>query len=812
MLERASECGSLPGGAASRGARVTDHPVLRLQQLAGNAAVARALGRSGSPPVVQRCGSLKRDCDCPAEHKAAALAQERTDDGEQFDVIGDAAPPVQRQPAEGVRRGLPGRPTVQREPPPGRDGMSFQGHYLSADVGQLRTELELLVVERGAEGAESYAYAFLRMGPEELIRLQFKGVEPELVKRVQAAFEPVVKEFQTGRKAYVGSFRGEAAAGARLVLDKSKTALENERDLYLEKDGRKPDLDGMRTAAKALAARRRSGDAAAEKARTAFTAMRTQLQQPAHPGTFAPQPIMPFFPDPALREAAGLTNEAWYREEQEYAKLRGKHEATFPALAMYAANEDGNAADRLEDLPTWGFFADSRMRSKVLEELYKRLDNNREAMDDLTDEDRVWDLPKVIDLGLKGRNAKPFEEKWVRYRAEQVQQAKADRQRLLAAITLGFAVAAGVLSLGAAAAPAAAAGTAVLAGFAAAAQAGTTALTIATAYQELMDYRFKKATSDTALDQANSLAKEDPSLLWLAVTLVGAGLEVSSLRAAFTTLREAVVAARAARNVVGLAEDAAKAGIPAAVGESIVNRVRAEIDALGPVAADPATLRATASLSSDALAKEPDLLRKEFQLAQSSSRRRVIQNDVYSEEVILENGHVWRKQRDNGHWCRFSNDPLCFIFGEGGDGHIDQFTATRTARQGTWSGEPGRSDFTPNDPVALVRAGYRPIPYRNGYPDFSEFAEGRALLPRNQYAIPDRALHERLADRALARSRGWMLPNNEPDVARAVAFRNNPADPMTWHHVEGDNVMLLVPRPIHRAGQHAGGFSTPVLP
>ena len=754
--------------------------------------MAEAIRRGVVVPTVQRCGPASPDCDCPAEEKAAAAGN----------VVAGVA---QRLSAD--------RPTIQRAPPPAREGVSFQGHYLSTDAGQLRTELETLAAEKGAEDAESFAYRFLRMGPEERIRLQLKGVEPALVDRVQAAFEPVLNKFQRDRKDYVKNFRSEAAAGARLVLQKSRAALESERDLYLEKDGRKPDLDGLRKAAKALAARRRSADAAAAKAKTAFTAMRTQLQQPAHPGSFAPAPIVPYFPDPALREAAGTTNEAWFQEEQEYGKLRATHETAFPALAMYAENEDGKAADRLQDLPTWGFFADSRMREKVIQELSRRLENNREATEDLKDENRVWELPRVIDLALRGRNAKPHEEKWVRHRVAQLQEQKAERQRLLAAITLGFAVAAGVLTLGAAAAPAAAAGTAVLAGLAATAQAGTAALTIATAYQELMDYRSKKAMQETSLDRANDLAKDDPSLLWLAVTLVSAAVEVSALRAAFSTLRGSVLAARSARNTVSLAEDVGKvAGLSPTAGESIVNRVRAEIDAMAPQATDPATLRATAALSSDKLAQQPDLLRKEFQLAQSSPARRAIQNDVYSEEVILENGHVWRKQRENGRWCRFSNDPLCFIFGEGGGGHIDQFSVPRKARQGTWSGEPGRSDFTPNDPLALVRARYRPIPYRNGYPDFSPFEEGRALIPRDQYAIPDRKLHERLADRALARGRGWLLPNNEPDVARAVAFRENPADPMTWHHVEGDNVMLLVPRPIHRAAQHAGGFSTPVIP
>lgn len=225
-------------------------------------------------------------------------------------------------------------------------------------------------------------------------------------------------------------------------------------------------------------------------------------------------------------------------------------------------------------------------------------------------------------------------------------------------------------------------------------------------------------------------------------------------------------------------------------------------------------LSATAGLTSEQLARRPRALRGEFEAAQAAPRRRFIQDEVYDQEVILGNGHVWRRRKAGG-WCRHSDDPLCFIFGEGPGrrgSHIETFPPERKARKGIWSGTPGNSEFTPNRADALQRANFQPIPYRNGYPDFTQFAEATVLLPRAQLAIRDRDLHNLLADTQLARQRGWRLPNGEPDVAQATALRTNPNDPMTWHHVEGDNILLLVPRPIHKAAQHAGGFSLPALP
>jgi len=187
--------------------------------------------------------------------------------------------------------------------------------------------------------------------------------------------------------------------------------------------------------------------------------------------------------------------------------------------------------------------------------------------------------------------------------------------------------------------------------------------------------------------------------------------------------------------------------------------------------------------------------------------RRSINDETYDTEVLLSNGHAWRRQRGTGRWCRFSDDPLCFVFGEGSGHHIEVFPAERKARQGFWSGTPGNSEFTPNSAEVLRRTGGAPIVYIDGYPDLSPFAVGTALIPRNVLAVRDRDLHNLTADRSLARQRGWFTPTGDPDAARVAALRADPVNPLTWHHVEFDNVMLLVPRSIHQAAQHAGGYA-----
>ncbi|MCY0906008.1 eCIS core domain-containing protein [Arthrobacter sp. H14-L1] len=219
-------------------------------------------------------------------------------------------------------------------------------------------------------------------------------------------------------------------------------------------------------------------------------------------------------------------------------------------------------------------------------------------------------------------------------------------------------------------------------------------------------------------------------------------------------------------------------------------------------------LTETATLSSARLRQRPQALEEEFHLSQTMTRRG-INDEQYDLEVLLSNGHAWRRQRGTKRWCRFSDDPLCLIFGEGGGHHIEVFPAERKARQGFWSGVPGCSEFTPNNVDALRRTGGAPIVYIDGYPDLTPFAVqgGVVLLPRATIATRSRDVHNRYADRSFAQQRGWLTPAGAPDVARVEALRADPANPLTWHHVEFDNIMLLVPRSIHEVAQHAGGYA-----
>jgi hypothetical protein len=123
----------------------------------------------------------------------------------------------------------------------------------------------------------------------------------------------------------------------------------------------------------------------------------------------------------------------------------------------------------------------------------------------------------------------------------------------------------------------------------------------------------------------------------------------------------------------------------------------------------------------------------------------------------------------------------------------------RLPQEGDWSGTKGHSDWTAKDRRVLQATNYEPIPFRNGYPDFSKWTEETVILREMKGTPADVSA----ANRELARRRGWMKPNGEPNVAAAERYcdKNN----LTWHHVEDGETMQLVPFDLNQYVPHEGG-------
>jgi len=114
---------------------------------------------------------------------------------------------------------------------------------------------------------------------------------------------------------------------------------------------------------------------------------------------------------------------------------------------------------------------------------------------------------------------------------------------------------------------------------------------------------------------------------------------------------------------------------------------------------------------------------------------------------------------------------------------------------GMWGGERGNSEWFPDNRDVIDIVGNRPIDFHNGFPDFSPWAKERVRIKVTGVDHVDFAA----ADRLMASRRGF---------ANQTAYAEwRSANKLTWHHVEGAEEMILVPRALHENVPHVGGAS-----
>lgn len=118
---------------------------------------------------------------------------------------------------------------------------------------------------------------------------------------------------------------------------------------------------------------------------------------------------------------------------------------------------------------------------------------------------------------------------------------------------------------------------------------------------------------------------------------------------------------------------------------------------------------------------------------------------------------------------------------------------------GQWQGTRGNSSFVPAEGTAVYEAtGGKPIPFKNGYPVFDEFA----YEVNGKKAIVE-----------VDGLKGDQSPNGYDMKAADDAYRELIGDPTwqrnkdeyTWHHSEDCRTMILVPKNINNKVPHSGG-------
>jgi hypothetical protein len=122
--------------------------------------------------------------------------------------------------------------------------------------------------------------------------------------------------------------------------------------------------------------------------------------------------------------------------------------------------------------------------------------------------------------------------------------------------------------------------------------------------------------------------------------------------------------------------------------------------------------------------------------------------------------------------------------------------ASRLPRSdGHWSGAPGDSNWTSTNSDVNVITGGKPITFRNGYPDLSEWAADTMIVEGlNGTASDYGVIYDVVADR-------YGLANR---TAARDYLRYAGLSP---HHFEDGRTIQLVPTALHRSIPHVGGAS-----
>jgi hypothetical protein len=325
-------------------------------------------------------------------------------------------------------------------------------------------------------------------------------------------------EFHKLEEKFPGVFQTKAYNLATYMLDQNERIAKKESERYLESEGIKPDSD-------IVALQQAAGDIAgmAAKIIARYDEVRTKRYQEPDPTSSGHQ---------AEREEIRWSSQLQGNPALNY--YAGEDVALQEMLAGYQ-DRINIAGGRFPILltPHLNFEFLGQTDAAGLEKLIKGragevLDNIKEARGKMTAE-KIWELPIIIDRTKQvlGVRAGEGAEDLLKERMETIGSDKMMSNMLVMALGIGFGLVA-------------AAGTG---GLALLALVGGAAVSTYSAAQHWSEYSFQRAASDSAIDPAQVISKDDPSLLWLAVDLIAAGLDIGAAAIAFRNMARAFAAA-----------------------------------------------------------------------------------------------------------------------------------------------------------------------------------------------------------------------------------------------------------------------------
>lgn len=220
-------------------------------------------------------------------------------------------------------------------------------------------------------------------------------------------------------------------------------------------------------------------------------------------------------------------------KRRELALLEGIYQGRYPVLARISS--DVSALKQVAQGPS------ARTAEVLNDQIFGTLDNIAQVRGELRPggDVKIWKLPDIVALAKSASGCNDssslghMKTRLVNDKVQQVEDDEFWRNLVLGALAIGLAVLAAIPS----------GGSSLIAGAAVVAGIGSFAISAFQAAEHLDQYMIEKAMAGTDLDRARAIGASDPSLLWLAVDIVGAmadlGPAVRGTKAVLTAGRSA---------------------------------------------------------------------------------------------------------------------------------------------------------------------------------------------------------------------------------------------------------------------------------
>ncbi len=426
---------------------------------------------------------------------------------------------------------------------PAAGALRWNGIIVSSDQAALRRQFEGLVEHGGLSELRRWAQGFLALDRQTLSAISRALSETDFGSLNSAVSETYL-QLETDAQGFADELRPKATTVANAILDASRERIEAELEHYGIKQTEVAPAGGggaegapaayqtqitVEDGAAGQEAQKRARELAGTR-RTADAAQQTLMKLIEGPG-------MSEIDKALRRQAPGLNTqlsgaeEGWKRAEDQYAKQAVAATQEFPLLAMYASGADAAAR-----LAAFAAQPAEQLGQTIWGEASKRLANIETVRGELGGRFNPLFNQRIVDLTL-GKEEMPAWQK--RVGRDQVAAAKAkaeEDKEFWTVIAIGLGLIAAIPTGGASLA---AAGIATAVGIAGA------ALSVYNAYEHWQEYQLQMAATATDFAKAEALAKDEPSLFWLAIDIIGAGLDLGAAAMAFKALGKVMKAAQA---------------------------------------------------------------------------------------------------------------------------------------------------------------------------------------------------------------------------------------------------------------------------